>query len=255
MICSPPSSASFCYNEEPPLHLHLQHHFVTTNAIFPLELVWHAHCFPPPLLVAQALGLSPSDSNLNTGSNTPVLLWLHPTAHIMSAVQYPGAHCHSCSSYIAPTQSCFLCHTCLSEKPKKPFRFCSSCNTGTRHAHSVVEHQECACAVMKMQSFAASLLNRFTAFANRTLVSFPFEPLPPSATPFGGALPMLASVTYGQVTCIVPPRHVTSHHPVLNVDTPLTFILFPASAASAVFAATFFGNSPTAPSLWHFGAG
>ena len=68
------------------------------------------------------------------------------------------------------------------------------------------------CAVMKMPSFAASLLNRFTAFAHRTFVSFPFEPLPPSTTPFGGALPLLASVTYGQVNCIALNCIATSPH-------------------------------------------
>ena len=118
---------------------------------------------------------------------------------LMSEIQQPGSHCHLCSGYIAPTEWFYECQVCHSEKPKQPFRFCSACTSGTAHAHPVIRSRECACAVRRMSTFAASIVNRFTAFEDRTLISFPFEQFPLSPSPFDGALPAQAALTYGQV--------------------------------------------------------
>jgi len=117
----------------------------------------------------------------------------------MSEIQQPGSHCHLCSGFIAPTEWFYECQVCHSEKPKQPFRFCSACTSGTAHAHPVIRSRECACAVRRMSTFAASIVNRFTAFEDRTLISFPVEQFPLSPSPFDGALPAQAAFTYGQV--------------------------------------------------------
>ena len=117
----------------------------------------------------------------------------------MSEIQSPGSHCHLCSGYIAPTEWFYDCQTCYSEKPKQPFHFCSLCTSSTAHPHPVARDRECSCALRQMSTFAVSLLNRFTAFAHRTLISFPIEQFPLSSSPFQGELPAQACLTYGQV--------------------------------------------------------
>ena len=146
----------------------------------------------------------------------------------MSEIQIPGSHCHLCVGYIAPTDWYYTCQMCYLEKPKKPFRFCSSCNSSTAHPHPVVRDRECACSVRKMHSFASSLLNRFTAFAHRTLLSFPFEHFPPSSSPLEGALPLQACVTYGQVPDALVPLMLT-----------LTLRFVSVAVSSAILASAF----------------
>ena len=117
----------------------------------------------------------------------------------MRDVTYPGKRCHICVGYIAPTEWYHQCLTCGSEQPKQPNVFCSACITSAAHCHPTIRERSCECDLKIMDTFAASLLNRFTAFSSRPLFSFPFEPFAPSSSPFSGAAPARSSLTYGQV--------------------------------------------------------
>jgi hypothetical protein len=102
-------------------------------------------------------------------------------------------------SYIAATDWFHHCHACCSAKPKLPFQFCDACLASAAHDHPVSRQRSAACSVKKMHSFAASLQNRFTAFAERVVISFPSEAFVQSESPLCGDVPPQCSLTYGQV--------------------------------------------------------
>jgi hypothetical protein len=120
----------------------------------------------------------------------------------MTEITQAGTLCHLCAGHIPPTDWFYFCQTCSSVKPKLPHQFCLKC-AAIPHGHPSVLRRKCACPIRKMDSFAASVLNRFTAFAERTIMSFPSEPFPFSPSPFCGGVPARCSLTYGQVR---PPR-------------------------------------------------
>jgi hypothetical protein len=116
----------------------------------------------------------------------------------MTEITQAGTLCHLCAGHIPPTDWFYFCQTCSSEKPQLPHHFCLKC-TAIPHGHPSVLRRNCACPIRKMDSFAASVLNRFTAFADRTIISFPSESFPFSPSPFCGGVPAQCSLTYGQV--------------------------------------------------------
>lgn len=121
------------------------------------------------------LGLLQSPKEMIYSSRKQQIL---PELCAMRDVVYPGKRCHLCVGYIAPTEWYHQCLTCGSEQPKQPNVFCSACITSAAHCHPTIRERSCECDLKIMDTFAASLLNRFTAFSSRPLFSFPLNHSP-----------------------------------------------------------------------------